>query len=98
MFSFAVELSSSFPPETGSDSVRGDSRSNLKAPIQRFEALQGIQQLQAYLAHMNAGFCKLFRVLDRKLDSINGDPSLIGHLEFKLLRASISLLLREIDE
>ena len=64
-------------------SVSSDSRSNLKAPIQSFEALQGIQQLQAYLAHMNAGFCKLLRVLDRKLDSINCDASLIGHLEFK---------------
>ena len=39
--------------------------------------------LRAYLAHMNAGFCKLLRVLDRKLDSINCDASLIGRLEFK---------------
>jgi len=82
--SFAVELLKLiFRIRYSSISVGGDSRSNLKAPIQSFESIQGIQQLQAYLAHMNAGVCKLFRVLNRKFDSINCDASLIGDLEFK---------------
>jgi hypothetical protein len=54
----------------------------LKAPVQGFEALQGIQQLEGSLAHMDAGFGKLLRVLNRELDSINRDPSLVCHLEF----------------
>jgi len=49
----------------------------LKAPVQGFEALQGIQQLEGSLAHMDAGFGKLLRVLNRELDSINRDPSLV---------------------
>jgi hypothetical protein len=55
----------------------------LKAPIQGFEPLQSIQQLQAGLSHVNAGLRKPFRVLDREFDSINRNAGLIGHLKLK---------------
>ena len=64
-------------------SVRRDSGSSLKAPIQGFEPLQSIQQLQAGLSHVNAGLRKPFRVLDREFDSINRNAGLIGHLKLK---------------
>jgi hypothetical protein len=56
----------------------------LKAPIQGFEALQSVQQLQTCLAHMYAGFHKLFCVPDRELDSVNRNTNLIGRFEFYL--------------
>jgi hypothetical protein len=62
--------------------VASDSRSDLKAPIQGFETLQGVQQLQPGLARINAWLGKLLCVPDRELDSINGDAGLIGHLKF----------------
>jgi hypothetical protein len=57
------------------------SRAYLKPPFDRFESLQGIEQLQPRFTHVVRMPTKLLSVSNRKSDPIDRDPSLIGHFE-----------------
>jgi len=54
----------------------------LKAAVEHFKAFECVEQLQACFAHRVAGPGELFGVPDCKLDSVNRDPGLVGHLKF----------------
>ncbi len=70
-----VRIASSGVPE------RGGSGPDLEMAVQGFETFEGIHQLQAGFARRVAWSHELFCVPDRELDAIDGDASLVGHLE-----------------
>jgi hypothetical protein len=70
-------------PGSASVCVRGSHAGPyLKTAVQRFKTFKRVEQFQAYLPHRLAGAGELLRALDGELDSVHGDPSLVGHLKF----------------
>jgi hypothetical protein len=67
------------------------SRTRLKATVNRLKPIQCVKQLYSCLAHLLGLRAELLRVLDRESDSIHRYSRLVGHLEFNRSRARLDI-------